>query len=253
MEIVQIPVLKDNYIYLLHDPATGMTAAVDPAEAAPVLEVLSARGWTLTHILNTHYHGDHVGGNRALKQATACRIIGQSIPPELIPEIDDPVVEGDQISLGTLRCEVWEVPGHTRHHIAFWFPDQKRLFCGDTLFGMGCGRLLGGTAEQLWTSLDRLRQLPGETQVFCTHEYTQNNGRFALTVDPGNADLLERMQRVMQARAKGKATVPFLMQEEWASNPFLRPESPAIRARLGMEGESDLAVFSELRRRKDNF
>lgn len=253
MEIVQIPVLKDNYIYLLHDPATGMTAAVDPAEAAPVLEVLSVRDWTLTHILNTHYHGDHVGGNRALKQATACRILGQSISPELIPEIDDPVLEGDQFLLGKLRCEVWEVSGHTRHHIAFWFPDQKRLFCGDTLFAMGCGRLLGGTAEQLWSSLDRLRQLPGETQVFCTHEYTQNNGRFALTVDPENADLLERMQRVNQARVKGKATVPFLMREEWASNPFLRPESPAIRARLGMEGESDLAVFSELRRRKDDF
>ena len=253
MEITQIPVLTDNYIYLLHDDASGMTAAVDPAEAMPVLEVLGSRGWTLTHILNTHHHGDHVGGNRALKQATGCRILGWSEAPELIPEIDEQVGEGARIQLGLLVCEVFAVPGHTRHHIAFWFAEDRALFCGDTLFAMGCGRLLGGSAAQLWASLDRLRQLPGDTRVFCTHEYTQNNGRFALTVDPDNNDLKARMREVDSARAAGKATVPFLLSEEWVTNPFLRPESRQIRTQLGMVEESDLAVFTELRKRKDNF
>lgn len=253
MEIIQIPVLRDNYIYLLHDDASETTVAVDPAEALPVLEVLESRGWTLTHILNTHHHGDHVGGNRALKLATGCRIFGWSKAPEWIPDINEQVGEGDQIQLGHLRAEVIAVPGHTRHHLAFWFAKDRALFCGDTLFGMGCGRLLGGTAEQLWASLGRLRQFPGETRVFCTHEYTQNNGRFALTVDPENADLKARMRVVDLARAAGKFTVPFLLSEEWATNPFLRPESQVIRAQLGMEEATDLAVFTELRRRKDAF
>lgn len=253
MEIIQIPVLTDNYIYLLHDDASGMTAAVDPAEAMPVMEILDSRSWTLTHILNTHHHGDHVGGNRALKQATGCHILGWSEAPELIPEIDEQVGEGDRIQLGHLLCEVFAVPGHTRHHIAFWFAEERALFCGDTLFAMGCGRLLGGSAGQLWASLVRLRQLPSDTRVFCTHEYTQNNGRFALTVDPDNNDLKARMREVDAARAAGKATVPFLLSEEWVTNPFLRPESRQIRTQLEMVEESDLAVFSELRKRKDNF
>jgi len=253
MEIIQIPVLTDNYIYLLHEHASGMTAAVDPAEAAPVLGVLESCGWTLTHILNTHHHGDHVGGNRALKEATGCRIFGWSEAPELIPGIDEHVGEGDAIQLGHHRCEVLAVPGHTRHHIAFWFAGARALFCGDTLFAMGCGRLLGGSAEQLWTSLDRLRQFPGDTRVFCTHEYTQNNARFALTVDPDNENLKARMREVEAARAGGRATIPFLLREEWATNPFLRPENPEIRAQLGLSEESDLEVFAELRRRKDNF
>jgi len=253
LEIMQIPVLRDNYIYSLHDDASGMTAAVDPAEAAPVLEILESRGWTLTHILNTHHHGDHVGGNRALKQATGCQIFGWSEAPELIPEIDERVGEGDRIPIGYPGCEVLAVPGHTRHHIAYWFAGDRALFCGDTLFAKGCGRLLGGTAAQLWGSLERLRQLPGDTRVFCTHEYTQNNGRFALTIDPDNYDLEVRMREVDAARAAGKTTVPFLLKEEWATNPFLRPESRGIRAQLGMLEETDLAVFTELRKRKDVF
>lgn len=253
MEIVQLPVLRDNYIYLLHDAGTGMTAAVDPAEANAVLEALDRRGWRLTHILNTHHHADHIGGNLALKQTSGCRIVGYSAGTERIPGLDATVGEGDQVAIGTLRAQVLAVPGHTRSHIAFWFPDQQALFCGDTLFGMGCGRLLGGTAEQLWASLDRLRQLPAETRIFCAHEYTQTNGRFALSVEPDNSILQERQRAVERAREQGVATIPVCLREERATNPFLRPESSEIRARLGMREAANLDVFTELRRRKDGF
>lgn len=253
MEIVQLPVLRDNYIYLLHDAGTGMTAAVDPAEAHAVLDALDRRDWRLTHILNTHHHTDHVGGNLALKQATGCRIMGCAVGREKIPGLDETVDEGDQVAVGALRAQVLAVPGHTRGHIAFWFQGQQALFCGDTLFGMGCGRLLGGTAEQLWASLDRLRQLPADTRVFCAHEYTQNNGRFALRIEPGNPALQERQRKVEVARGQGLATIPAVLREERATNPFLRPESAEIRAHLGMMEASNLEVFTELRRRKDGF
>jgi hydroxyacylglutathione hydrolase len=253
MEIVQIAVLRDNYIFLLHDAGTGMTAAVDPAEAYAVMDALQRRDWRLTHILNTHHHADHVGGNLALKQATGCRIVGHSTGTELIPGLDEVVGEGDQVAIGTLRAQVLAVPGHTRGHIAFWFQDYQALFCGDTLFGMGCGRLLGGTAEQLWASLDRLRQLPAETRIFCAHEYTQNNGWFALSVEPDNAALQNRQREVETAREQGLATVPSLLQDESSTNPFLRPESPEIRRRLGMPQAANLDIFTELRRRKDYF
>lgn len=253
MEIVQLPVLRDNYVYLLHDTATGQTAVVDPAEAEPVLSALESRNWKLTHILNTHHHADHVGGNLALKQATGCRVVGRSAAREIIPGLDHAVGEGDQIRIGTLCAEVLAVPGHTRAHIAFSFPGQQALFCGDTLFAMGCGRLLGGTAAELWSSLDRLRQLPGETRIFCAHEYTQQNGRFALTVEPDNAALQTRMCQVDMAREQGLATVPSLLQDERATNPFLRPESATLRARLGLPQAADLDVFSELRLKKDHF
>lgn len=253
MEVVQLPVLRDNYIYLVHDAATGQTAAVDPAEAEAVLAALRSRGWQLTHILNTHHHADHVGGNLALQQATGCRIAGCRDEREIIPGLDDAVGKGDQVNIGTLRAEVLAVPGHTRAHIAFWFPGPEALFCGDTLFGMGCGRLLGGTAETLWSSLVRLRQLPDETRIYCAHEYTQNNGRFALTVEPDNAALLKRMRQVDAARAQGLPTVPSLLRDERATNPFLRPESASIRARLGLPEAANQDVFAELRRRKDSF
>jgi hydroxyacylglutathione hydrolase len=253
MEIVQLPVLRDNYIYLLHDARTGMTAAVDPAEAHAVLDVLHRRGWQLTYILNTHHHADHVGGNLELKQATGCRIVGYSAGTELIPGLDEVVGEGDQVAIGSLRAHVLAVPGHTRGHIAFWFPDHQALFCGDTLFGMGCGRLLGGTAEQLWASLDRLRQLPADTRIFCAHEYTQNNGRFALTVERDNAALQNRQREVETAREQGLPTVPSLLKDESSTNPFLRPESPEIRRHLGMPQAAKLDIFTELRRRKDYF
>lgn len=253
MEIIQIPVLRDNYVYLIHDPVMDMTAAVDPAESDAVLAEINRRGWRLTHILNTHHHSDHIGGNLALKQATGCEVVGASDERERITGLDHAVNGGDRLSLGRCVIEVLSIPGHTRTHIGFWLPEQQILFCGDTLFGMGCGRILGGTATQLWASLNRLRQLPETTLIYCAHEYTQNNGRFALSVEPGNEALRSRMQHIDDARARGEPTVPFRLQEELKTNPFLRPESPDIRSRLGMVEASDLAVFSELRARKDVF
>lgn len=253
LEIHQIPVLRDNYVYLVHDPESGATAVVDPAEAEPVLRALEGKGWSLTDILNTHPHYDHVGGNLALKQRTGCRVFGAEKDRGNIPGLDVGLKEGDAVSLGGVRAEVLEVPGHTQGHIAYWFREAEALFCGDTLFALGCGRLLGGTAEQLWHSLDRIRRLPGGTRVYCAHEYTQNNGRFALTVEPGNPALVERMARVDEARRQGRSTVPSTLREEWATNPFLRPESPEIQRAVGLEGAEPLTVFAEVRRRKDVF
>jgi hydroxyacylglutathione hydrolase len=253
MEILSIPVLRDNYIHVLHDVETGATAVVDPAESLPVLDVLAQRGWILTHILNTHHHADHVGGNRELKRVTDCRVIGKHKGSEFIPDLDFPVGEGDWITLGTRRVQVMEVPGHTLGHIAYWLPEDHALFSGDTLFGMGCGRLLGGTVQQLWTSLERLLGLPDDTRVYCAHEYTQNNGRFALMMEPGNPALIKRMKEVDRMRSENLPTVPSLMGMERETNPFLRPESPEIRERLGMPDAANQAVFQELRFRKDAF
>lgn len=253
LQIHSLLVLEDNYIWLLHDPETGSTAAVDPAEAEPVLEALDDKGWNLTHILNTHHHWDHVGGNLVLKRQTGCQVYGAERDRDQIPGLDVALKEGDAVALGSIRAEVLAVPGHTQGHIAYWFAEEKALFCGDTLFAMGCGRLLGGTAEQMWASLDRLRRLPADTRVYCAHEYTQNNGRFALTVEPGNPALVRRMERVDAARRENLPTVPSILAEETATNPFLRPESPEIRAKLGLESAELVAVFAEVRRRKDVF
>lgn len=253
LEIRQIPVMKDNYVYLLHEPETGATAVVDPAEAEPVLEALDEKGWTLTHILNTHPHWDHVGGNLALKQRTGCRVFGAGQDRDSIPGLDVGLAEGDAVELGRTQALVLAVPGHTQGHLAYWFRDEQALFCGDTLFAMGCGRLLGGTAEQLWRSLDRIRGLPAATRIYCAHEYTQANGRFALTVEPGNPALVERMRRVDELRREGRPTVPSTLEEERATNPFLRPESVEIQRTLGLEGVEPLRVFAETRRRKDTW
>lgn len=253
LEIVQIPLLKDNYSYLVHDTESGLTAVVDPAEPEPVLNALSKRGWTLTHLLNTHHHGDHVSGNHLLKRATHCRIYGPSHPGEPIPDLDVAIGEGDRIEWGRHAIEVLAVPGHTQGHVAFWLDETHILFCGDTLFAMGCGRLLGGTAEQLWMSLDRLRRLPDDSLIYCAHEYTEANGRFALTIEPGNSALQVRMQAVAATREQGLSTLPTRLDQERATNPFLRWESPEIRQTLGMEDASPLEVFTALRRRKDAF
>ena len=254
MDIVQIPVLKDNYIYLLHDASSGQTAAVDPAEAGPVLDVLKDRGWALTMILNTHHHGDHVGANEALKQRTGCEVVARPGSGEPIPGVNRIVQEGDLVRVGRHEALVFEVPGHTLSHIAYWFEAEKALFCGDTLFSLGCGRLLGGTAEALWGSLRRLGDLPGDTRVFCTHEYTENNGRFAKTVEPSNADLARYLETITSLRMSGKPTIPSLIEIERKANPFLRLNSLAIRESLGVgPGASDLEVFTRLRSLKDQF
>ncbi|MFM8333177.1 MAG: hydroxyacylglutathione hydrolase [Candidatus Methylumidiphilus sp.] len=253
LEILQIPALTDNYIYLAHEPNGWATAVIDPAAAEPVLKALDERGWTLTHILNTHHHGDHVGGNLELKRATGCAVVGVARDKERIPGIDVEVAEGDIIGLGHAAARVLDIPGHTSGHIGFWFAEDDALFCGDTLFGLGCGRLFEGHAEQMWESLEKIRALPPSTRIYCAHEYTQANGRFALTVEPGNPDLLERLSDVQSLRARGLPTVPFLLSEELAANPFLRPESLAIRHRLKLEKADNWRVFAELRHLKDGF
>ncbi|MGB8274912.1 MAG: hydroxyacylglutathione hydrolase [Alphaproteobacteria bacterium] len=253
LTIRQIPVLHDNYIYLIREPREGAVAVVDPAVAQPVLAVLRELGWTLTHILNTHHHGDHTGGNLELKAATQCTVVGPHADAARIPGIDVALKDGDNYRFGALTAHVFDVPGHTRGHIAFWFPEARALFCGDTLFAIGCGRLFEGTARQMWDSLQKLRRLPGDTRVYCAHEYTQNNARFALTVDPGNPLLRARAAQVDRLRSEGRPTVPSTMEEERATNPFLRADDAAFRRGLKMEAADPVAVFAEIRRRKDVF
>jgi hydroxyacylglutathione hydrolase len=253
LQVEQIPVLSDNYVYLLHQPESGVTGVVDPAVAAPVLERLARRGWTLDWILSTHHHADHTGGNLELKQATGCQIAGPKKDAARIPGIDLGLAEGDGFELGALTAEIFETPGHTSGHISYWFPEAKALFCADTLFSLGCGRLFEGSPEQMWNSLSKFKGLPDDALVYCAHEYTQANARFALTVDPDNPALQERAAGISRQRAANEPTVPTTLGAERKANPFLRPQDPAIRARLGMADASDIAVFAEIRARKDRF
>ncbi len=252
--VEQIPVLSDNYITLAHEPVSGATAAIDPAVAAPVLERLKAKGWTLTHILNTHHHGDHTGGNMDLIRHTGCTVVGSAKDSERIPGISVEVGEGDTFLLGGVAVMALETPGHTSGHVAFWFPDSHVLFAGDCLFSLGCGRLFEGTPEEMWASLKKLRELPPDTLVYCAHEYTASNGRFARMVERDNQALLIRLEQVEALRAKGLPTVPTTIADERACNPFLRADTKSVSMAVGMEPGSDPAkVFAELRRRKDVF
>lgn len=252
-EIHQLLCLKDNYVYLLHDRATQATAVVDPSEAEPVLAALAEKGWRLTHILNTHHHWDHTGGNAELKQASGAIVVGPRADRDRITAIDEAVGDGDTYAVGSQTAQVFDVPGHTRGHIAFWFEESRALFCGDTLFTLGCGRLFEGTPGQMWASLSKLRRLPAETRVYCGHEYTQSNARFALTVEPRNAALAERARQVDALRADGRPTVPGTMGEEMATNPFLRADRPELQQAAGLAGSDPVEVFAEIRRRKDSF
>jgi len=253
LDIVQIPVLEDNYVYLAHDRPSGATAVIDPAVADPVLAEAQRRGWRISHILNTHNHGDHVGGNRAIQEATGCRIVGFGPDAERIPGITQRVQDGERVRLGEAEAEVLFVPGHTRGHIAYHFAADRALFCGDTLFALGCGRLFEGTPQQMWPSLSRLRALPDDTRVYCAHEYTASNLRFALTVESDNAALLERGREVTRLRTAQQPTVPSLLGEEKATNPFLRADRPSVAAAVGLPDGDPVAVFAEVRRRKDVF
>lgn len=253
LEILIIPVLRDNYIFLLHDHGAGKTAVVDPAQAGPVLKMLAEKGWSLDYIFNTHHHWDHTGGNQALKDATGCFIYGPAGERQDIPGIDETLAEGDTVTFGSRTAGILEVPGHTRGHIAYWFRDDRALFCGDTLFAMGCGRLFEGTPEQMWASLRKLRDLPEDTRVYCAHEYTLDNGRFAETVDGSNAALRQRMKKEQQARAAGKPTIPTTIRAERATNPFLRADADSLQQDAGLAGETPEKVFAEIRARKDTF
>ena len=239
LEIVRIPVLNDNYVWLAHEPSSGETIVVDPAVADPVLAEADRRGWRIGQIWNTHWHPDHTGGNEAIKRATGCTVISPSAEAARIPTMDRGVAEGDRVALGPLEAEVLEVPAHTAGHIAYHLPGEAVIFIGDTLFAMGCGRLFEGTAAQMHANMARLAALPGETNVYCAHEYTLANGRFALAVEPANAELRERMAAVEQARAAGEATVPTTIALERATNPFMRAGS--------------VAEFAERRAAKDVF
>ena len=253
LKVHQLPVLSDNYVYLVRDPTTEACAAVDPAVAEPVLNTLDRLGWKLTHIFCTHHHMDHIGGNIEVKKATGCTIVGAGGDAGRIPGIDVEVRNGDIVELGQKKARVFEVPGHTSGHVAYWFEDSQALFSGDTLFSLGCGRLFEGTAKQMWESLSRLRALPGETQVYCGHEYTNSNADFALSIDPGNQALKKRADEVLALREAGKASVPSTMAEERAANPFLRADEPDLQRATGMEGRDAVEVFTEIRRRKDRF
>jgi hydroxyacylglutathione hydrolase len=225
MEIVQVPVLNDNYVYLAHDG--DETAVIDPAVAEPVLAAAAARGWRITQILNTHWHPDHVGANLAIQAATGCRITGPVGEAAKIPGIDRTVADGDTVQIGGAAGVVIDVPGHTAGHNAYYFADAGTLFCGDTLFALGCGRLFEGTPDQMRTSLAKLMALPDATAVYCAHEYTQANARFAVTVEPDNAALTERVIAIDAARAAGRPTVPSTIGLERATNPFVRAGSVA--------------------------
>ncbi|WP_333872840.1 hydroxyacylglutathione hydrolase [Methylobacter sp.] len=253
LTILTLPVLNDNYIYLLHDPVSGETAVVDPAVAQPVLDVLDQKGWRLTTILNTHHHSDHVGGNLELKQKTGCTVIAGLSDRHRIPGFDRGVVDGDEVKLGKHSASVISTPGHTSGHVVYHFADDNLLFCGDTLFVMGCGRLFEGTAEQMWHSLQKLKALPASTQIYCAHEYTQANGRFALTVEPDNRQLQQRMDDVNQLRANHLPTVPSTIEQELETNPFFREDSLALQETIKMVNNKPVEVFAEIRRLKDNF
>jgi hydroxyacylglutathione hydrolase len=252
LTVDRIPCLTDNYVWLLRT-GTGAVAVVDPAEAAPVEAALARYGENLTHILNTHHHGDHVGANLALKARWGATIVGPRADQARIPGIDVTVGDGDTYALGGEVAHVLDVPGHTRGHIAFWFPESHAIFCGDTLFALGCGRMFEGTAPQMWNSLSKIRALPDDTLVYCAHEYTQSNARFAVSVDAANDDLKARSGEIDRLRAAGEATVPSLLGLEKRTNPFLRADRPELAAAVGMTGAAPDAVFGALRAAKDKF
>lgn len=251
-KIHQFTCLQDNFGVLLHDPATGATASIDAPEAAPILAALAQKGWALTHILVTHHHDDHIGAIAQLRaQFRDVRVTAPLADSSRIPGADHYVREGDRVSVGSIGLEVIETPGHTSGHIVYHAPEERLLFAGDTLFALGCGRAFEAPAQVLYQSVMKLADLPPETQIYCGHEYTQSNGRFALTVDPANEALKARMDEINRLRAAGMSTLPTSLALELATNPFLRTEDPDLRQTLGMENAAPADVFAELRDRKN--
>lgn len=253
VELRLIPCLSDNYAVLLRDAATEATAVVDAPEVGPILAALDAEGWNLTHILVTHHHTDHIAGVMALKERFGATVVGPKAESETIPGLDVAVVDGDPVAVGGLVGRVLETPGHTKGHIVFLFEDEHLLFSGDTLFVMGCGRPFECDPPVLWESLLRLRALPDDIAVYCGHEYTLSNARFAASVDPDNAELASRLAQVEAARAEGRPTLPTTIGAEKTTNPFLRADDPALAERIGLAGAEPGAVFTELRALKNTF
>ena len=233
-----VPVLSDNYVWLIHDADSGEAAAVDPSVADPVLRAAEAQGLRITQVLNTHWHPDHTGGNDAIRDTTGCTITGPA-EAERVSKMDRIVAEGDRIQVGGSEAIVWDIPAHTAGHIALYFEDEGMIFVGDTMFAMGCGRLFEGTAEQMYANMQRIAALPENVRIYCGHEYTLANARFAANFDPDNADVARRLEQVSAMRDAGRITLPTTVADERATNPF-------VRARNAQE-------FAELRTAKDSF
>jgi hydroxyacylglutathione hydrolase len=245
--------LKDNFGVLVHDPSSGATAAIDAPEAAPIENALKATGWRLTDILVTHHHHDHTGGIEELKKNHRCRVVAPDAEAKGIPGVDETVRENDKVRVGGIEAQVIETPGHTAGHISYYLAADRLAFVGDTLFSIGCGRVIEGDPEMMWNSLLKLRALPDDTRMFCGHEYTAANIRFAKTIEPQNALLLEREQEVTKLVAAKTMTIPTLMGEEKAANPFLRADVAEVAKSVGLAGMPAWQVFAEIRERKNKF
>lgn len=253
LEILTIPCLSDNYAFLAHDPDSGETALIDAPEAAPVLAALAEKDWRLSHVLLTHHHYDHVDGLSEILAAHPAQVIGAAADAHRLPPLDRAVGDGDHLNICGEDVRVLDVSGHTVGHVAYHFPQSAAVFTADSLMALGCGRLFEGTAAQMWESLSKLAALPDDTMVYSGHEYTQANAAFAITIEPENRDLLERIEDIKRARAANKATVPSRLSLEKATNPFLRADLATVRRNVGMEDADSAAVFAEVRARKDNF
>jgi len=243
--------LEDNYGVLLHDEASGATAAIDAPEAAPIERALNETGWQLTDIFVTHHHADHTQGIAELKKRYGCRVTAPAAEASRIPAVDATVRENSTVRLGKIEGHVLETPGHTSGHISYFFPESRLAFVGDTLFSIGCGRVIEGTPEMMWNSLLKLRALPEDTRLFCGHEYTQANIRFAKTVEPANAALLARAKEVDALRVADKPTIPSRLGDEKKANPFLRADVPEVAKAVGLAGKPAWQVFAEVRERKN--
>jgi hydroxyacylglutathione hydrolase len=243
----------DNFGVLIHDEASGLTASIDAPESAAIVARLKEKGWKLDHILTTHHHVDHTEGNLALKQTFGATITGPAAEADRVPGIDRRVSGGDIFRFGAFEVRVIDTPGHTLGHITYWLPDAGIAFVGDTLFALGCGRVIEGTADMMWASLEKLQAFPDTTEIYCGHEYTEANARFALTIEPDNVELAARAAVVTKLRAAGRMTLPTTMGAEKRTNPFLRAREAGIRSRLGMADAAPAQVFAEIRKRKDTF
>lgn len=253
LEVCLFPCLSDNYGFLIHDAAQDLTATVDTPEVNPIMQALEEKGWKLTHILNTHHHWDHAGGNLEIRKLTGCTIVGPAGEAGSIPGIDIRLADGDLFEFGEHKARIHETPGHTAGHIVYHFEEDHIAFVGDTLFAMGCGRLFEGTPGQMWSSLQKILQWPDDTKIYCAHEYTLKNGEFSLTVEPQNQVLLDRVEKVRKLRSNNTPTIPTELGLEKQTNPFLRPDSKDLRTTIGLESADDVTVFAKVRTLKDRF